>query len=111
MLSAQFYKVTGKITNNKLEPLAFASIQVKELQTGILSKSDGSYELKLEAGKYDLVVSMVGYKSMVMTIIVNRDINQNFILDPGESGGLSEVVVRARLRDRAEEFMPYGAKD
>lgn len=104
-LVAQFRTVTGKVTNNKLEPLAFASIQVKELQTGVLSQADGSYTLKLEDGKYDLVVSMVGFKSQVITLIVNKDITQHFILDPGD--GLSEVVVKARLKDRAEEFVRH----
>jgi hypothetical protein len=104
-LAAQFHKVTGKVTNNKLEPLAFASIQVKELQNGILSQADGSYELKLEEGKYDLVVSMVGFASRVVTVIVNKDVVQNIILDPAESNGLSEVIVKAKLKDRAEEFI------
>lgn len=105
LLHAQFYKVTGKITNNKLEPLAYASVHVKELQTGTLSQADGSYELKLEEGKYDLVVSMIGYKSQLMTVVVNKNIIQNFILDPAAANDLSEVVVKARLKDRAEEFI------
>jgi len=104
-LSAQFHTVTGKVTNNRLEPLAFASIQVKELQTGTLASADGSYTLKLEEGKYDIVVSMTGFKSQLLTLIVNKDLTQNFILDPGESGDLSEVMVKARLKDRAEEYI------
>lgn len=106
-LPAQFHKVTGRITNNKLEPLAFASIQVKELQRGTLSQADGSYELKLEEGKYDLVVSMVGFTSRVITIVVNKNITQNIVLDPGENRDLSEIVVKAKLKDRAEEFIRY----
>jgi len=106
-LPAQFHKVTGRITNHKLEPLAFASIQVKELQRGTLSQADGSYELKLEEGKYDLVVSMVGFTSRVITIVVNKNITQNIILDPGENRDLSEIVVKAKLKDRAEEFIRY----
>ncbi|HEY4148427.1 MAG TPA: DUF5686 and carboxypeptidase regulatory-like domain-containing protein [Chitinophagaceae bacterium] len=104
-LAAQFYHVTGRITDNKLEPLAFASIHTKETKTGTLSQADGSYDLQLEEGKYDLVISMVGFKNKVVTVIVDKDIHLNLVLDPGESNGLSEVVVKARLKDRAEEFI------
>ncbi|HEU4633356.1 MAG TPA: hypothetical protein VFS22_05185 [Flavisolibacter sp.] len=44
------YRVTGKVTNNKLEPLAFVSIQVGQSQAGTISKEDGSYALTLREG-------------------------------------------------------------
>lgn len=106
-LRAQFYTVSGIVTNNKLEPLAFASVEVKELKRGILSQADGSYSFKLEEGKYDLVVSMVGYSSKVVTVIVNKHITQNIILDPAATNGLSEVVIKAKMKDRAEEFIRH----
>ncbi len=58
-VSAQTFKVNGRVTNNKLEPIAFVSIQVKDLNSGTITKDDGTYELELNTGKYDLVVSMV----------------------------------------------------
>src|SRR5689334_5775451 len=82
----QYYKVYGKIVNSKLEPLAFVSVQVKEFQSGTTSKEDGSYELQLEPGKYDLAFTMVGYKSQLITIIVSQsDYKQNIILETDES--------------------------
>ena len=53
--TAQSLKVTGKITNAKIEPIAFASVQIKEYKQGTVTKEDGSYELELEEGKYELV--------------------------------------------------------
>jgi hypothetical protein len=86
----QSYKVHGKITNSKLEPLAFASVQVKEWKHGVVTKEDGTYELQLDPGKYDLVVSMVGYKSQVITIIIQKtDYLQNIIMEADNSKGLS----------------------
>ncbi|MEO8405796.1 MAG: DUF5686 and carboxypeptidase regulatory-like domain-containing protein [Chitinophagaceae bacterium] len=105
LLNAQYFKLTGKVTNNKLEPLAFASIHVKELQSGTVSHEDGSYELQLEEGKYDLVISMIGYKNKVLTLVVNRNTTQHIILDPDESKDLSEVIVKGKMKDRAEEFI------
>ncbi len=71
-----------------------------------MSKEDGTYELRLEAGKYDLVVSMVGYKSQVITIVIQKaDYLQNIIMEPDGSKGLSEVVVKGKVRDRSEEII------
>lgn len=104
-LSAQFFKVHGKITNNKLEPLALVSVQVKELQTGTITKEDGTYELKLEEGKYDLVISMMGFKSQLVTIVVDREAVHNFIMEADEAKNLAEVTVRGKLKDRSEEYI------
>jgi hypothetical protein len=51
---AQYFKISGKITNDKLEPLALVSIQVKGSVKGTISKEDGTYQLHLEEGTYDL---------------------------------------------------------
>ena len=37
---AQYFKISGKITNDKLEPLALVSIQVKGSVKGTISKED-----------------------------------------------------------------------
>ena len=58
---SQTVKIHGKVTNAKLEPQAFVSIQVKELKYGTITKEDGTYEMDLETGKYDLVYTMIGY--------------------------------------------------
>ncbi|MFL5773335.1 MAG: carboxypeptidase-like regulatory domain-containing protein [Flavisolibacter sp.] len=70
---AQNYKVYGEVSNLKLESLAFASIQVKNSKIGTISKEDGTYELLLDDGKYDLVVTMLGYKPQVIPIIVRKE--------------------------------------
>ncbi|MBO9205310.1 MULTISPECIES: DUF5686 and carboxypeptidase regulatory-like domain-containing protein [Niastella] len=102
----QSYKVHGKITNTRLEPLAFASIQVKGWKHGVVTKENGTYELELDPGKYDLVISMIGYKSQVITIIIQKtDYLQNIIMEPDDSKGLSEVVVKGKTRDRSEEII------
>jgi hypothetical protein len=102
----QSYKVHGKITNTRLEPLAFASVQVKQWKHGTITKENGTYELELEPGKYDLVISMIGYRSQVITIIIQKtDYLQNIMLEPDDTKGLSEVVVKGKMRDRSEEII------
>ena len=104
-LQAQTYTLKGKITDNKLEPLAFASIQVKELQSGTVSRQDGFYQLKLESDKYDLVISMTGYITQVITVTVTKNTLQNIILEKDTSRNLSEITVKGKLKDRAEEII------
>ncbi|MBD0353237.1 MAG: carboxypeptidase-like regulatory domain-containing protein, partial [Flavisolibacter sp.] len=105
VLLAQTYKVYGKITNSKLEPLAFATIQVKELRSGITAKEDGTYEVTVEPGKYDLIVSMIGYASQTVSIIVNGNYQQNFILEEEAGKSMDEIVIRVKAKDRAEEII------
>jgi len=104
--AGQSFRLHGKITNSKLEPLAFVSIQVKEWQTGTTTKDNGSYELFLDEGVYNIVISMIGYKSQLIKISVrNKDQVQNVILEEGDMGNLSEVIIRGKSRDRSEEII------
>ncbi len=103
--NAQYFKLSGKITNNKLEPLALVTIQLKASNTGTVSKEDGTYLLELEEGNYDLIYSMVGFKSRVINITITKNYAQNIILETDESKDLPEVTVRGKGRDRAEEII------
>ena len=100
-VQAQYFKVSGKITNDKLEPLALVSIQVKGSVKGTISKEDGTYELHLEEGTYDLAFSMLGYKTVLINIVVTKDYEQNLIMEE-EAKDLSEVVVKAKMKDPEE---------
>ncbi|HXR84727.1 MAG TPA: DUF5686 and carboxypeptidase regulatory-like domain-containing protein [Hanamia sp.] len=103
-VTAQAHKVFGKITNTQLEPLAFASVEVKETRSGAITKEDGTYLLMLDEGKYDLIISMIGYKSQVVTIIVGRqNLEKNILLENEESKNLSEILIKGR--DQAEEII------
>lgn len=105
-LQAQVVRVYGKITNNKFEALPNASVHLKTSSVGTLSKEDGSYELFVQKGTYEIVVSMVGYKSRILPMVVNDETLQNIILqDDEEKNTLSEVVIKIKMKDRADEIM------
>ena len=105
-LFGQLYKVSGKVFDNNNEPVSLASVEVKELKKGLVTKDDGSYEFFLERGKYDLVISIIGYKTKILTVYVNnQDVVENITMEPDEGENLSEVVIRAKIRDRAEEII------
>lgn len=104
LAGAQTPKVYGKITNDKLEPLAFVSVEVREIKKGTISREDGTYSLKLDEGKYDLVITMIGYKPQIVTVIVGKaNVEKNIIMDVDDSRGLAEVVIKGK--DQAEEII------
>jgi Family of unknown function (DUF5686)/CarboxypepD_reg-like domain len=105
-INAQTHILSGKIINGKQDPLAFVSIRVKELKTGTITKEDGSYTFELEEGKYDLIITMTGYKTQIVTIIIEKtDIQQNIILEIADASNLSEVVVKAKNKDKAALYI------
>lgn len=104
--TAQVVRVYGKVTNNKFEPLPNASVHLKTSSVGTLSKDDGTYELFVSKGTYEIVVSMLGYKTRILPMVVNEETLQNIILeDDEEKSTLSEVVIKVKLKDRADEIM------
>jgi len=106
LVHSQLYKLSGTILNERNEPLPLASVEVKELKKGSVSRDDGTYVFFLERGKYDIVVSMVGYKVRVVTVYINNeDVTENIRLEDDVTTNLSEVVIKVKARDRAEEIV------
>ena len=103
LLVAQ-YRVTGRVTNNKMEPLAFASVEVRGENSGTLTEEDGSFTLDLDAGKHVLIVSMIGFVTQEVPILVTHaGSHPGIVLANAPVGNLSAVVVRGR--DRATDIM------
>ncbi len=104
-LCAQF-RVSGKITNAKMEPLAFASVQVKGNNQGVVTKEDGTYSLELDEGNYELVVTMIGYKTYTSPLVISKkNIQKDIILEEADATSLSEVTVKGKSKDKAEEYI------
>ncbi len=102
---AQYFKVSGVVMNANKEPLPLASVGIRELHTGIITKDDGSFVFSLERGKYEFVVTMVGYKTKLVSVQVNNeDVAQDIIMEI-DSTDLSEVVIKVKAKDRAEEII------
>lgn len=70
--SAKKGKIEGVVIGNEVnnEPLAFASISVKNLSIETTTKIDGSFVLNLKPGTYTLVYSFIGYKIIEVNDVV-----------------------------------------
>jgi hypothetical protein len=103
-LFAQTYKLSGKVSDVASQGLSYVSIKVKSLQSGTTSNQDGNYSLHLEKGNYEMIFSIIGYKTQ--TVLVSVDSNK--VLDVSmeeEIKAISEVQITVTKKDRAEEII------
>ena len=97
-LNAQ--KITGIITDERNQPLAYATIFVEDLKTGTVSNAKGEFSINLEAGNYRLRFQYLGYHTKTQEAKVPSgkpltvQLKKSVIL-------LNEVVVRAKGEDPA----------
>ena len=63
--------IRGTITDGTTgETVPFANVLVVETQTGTTSDLDGAYEVRLDAGTYNLEFSFLGYNQCICAITV-----------------------------------------
>jgi len=86
-LSAQQRTITGKISDDKGNPIPNASIVVKGVSVGTVSQPDGTFTLKITKGS-SLVISSLGFETK--SVPVTDNISVSLKTDPN---ALSEVVV------------------
>lgn len=85
-----FYKtITGKITNDKGEPLAGVSVLVKGTSKGTVTNPDGSFTISAETGE-TLVFSMVGFAAVTVKVGQSNEISVQLKSDVTS---IEEVVV------------------
>jgi outer membrane receptor protein involved in Fe transport len=102
-LQAQTSRLSGRVVNEKNEPLTGVSILVPE-GTGTRTDVDGNYSLLLSSGKkYLLSFSFVGYASKTVEANVSAgQLNElNIVMQP-ESSNLGGIVISTRSNSRKE---------
>lgn len=96
LAAAAQVKINGKVTDDKGNPVAGASVTIKNDNAGTSTNADGSYQITalLKAGKRTIVFSAIGFKNLEQTITVsdNGTYTSNAQLSP-DPMGLDEVVV------------------
>ncbi|MEP6513655.1 MAG: SusC/RagA family TonB-linked outer membrane protein, partial [Parafilimonas sp.] len=109
---AQNKTVTGKITDEKGNPVAGASVVVKGTKIGASTDASGSFRINAPASATTLVVTYVGYASQNADISSATDVTVS--LSP-ESSALTDVVVigysTARKKDVTGSISSVKEKD
>ena len=100
--SAQSFNLKGKITNAENGSSIQGATVFISYSNVAYSNADGNYSLtKLSAGKYQVKISSLGYKSVSTEIEINSDKIKDFILTPSAIE-LDEVVVST---NRTENYL------
>lgn len=92
-------EVTGKISSQTGESIAYASVAVLNTSLGTVSDEQGNFALTINKGTYKLRISAVGYASKIQSIEVA---DQALTLDVtlfDKSQTLDEVVVTANKQE------------
>ena len=85
---AQTTTVTGKVTDDKGNPLAGASVLEKGTKNGVSADANGAFSIKVKSGA-TLVISEIGYENQ--QVVANS--NNLLIRLATDTRALSEVVV------------------
>lgn len=92
--NAQPAMLSGRVLSSEKEIIDFATVYLKGTNQGGITNAEGIYHLKAQAGRYTLVVSAVGYKTVEMPIELQsgQRQKQNIIL-MADVQQLDEVTV------------------
>ncbi len=101
ILHLQAITVSGRVTGNNDEPLAFANVYVKGTSTGTTTNLDGYYKLEVTDMPCELVYRYLGYKLRIEKIgALKEPLQLNVKLEP-ENFTLSGVTIKADSEDPA----------
>ncbi|HEX7846565.1 MAG TPA: SusC/RagA family TonB-linked outer membrane protein, partial [Chitinophagaceae bacterium] len=104
--------IRGRITDEKGEPVANASVQIVGANKGTIANSNGEFVITgLKAGNYKLQVSAIGFEQITKDISVNDNETGTVNLQmKGNAGSMSEVVVTALGISRKERSLGYSTQ-
>ncbi|WBU87872.1 TonB-dependent receptor [Cellulophaga omnivescoria] len=101
---SQDINIKGKVSNNT-NPLAYATIYLKEKSIGTTTNKDGFYSLKLAKGTYTLICQSVGFATVEKQITVTHNQTINFNLKE-DVLGLDQVVVTGTKTEKRRTDSP-----
>jgi iron complex outermembrane receptor protein len=105
---AQF-KVSGTITDQATgEVLPSASVRLENTDLATLTSTDGRYQLtQVPQGKYTLIVSFVGYKTVKQTFTVSKNSTLDISLAPGILLKEEAVITATRVPAKAPATLTH----
>lgn len=80
------------------EALIYATIYPESSKTGVSTNEYGFFSIALPEGKYNMVFSYVGYQTMRKEIILDKNLQENFSLVPGETR-IEEITVIGQTKE------------
>jgi hypothetical protein len=97
--------IKGIVTDEKKEPIPFATIYIENLKTGTSSNALGKYELNLKPGSYTILFRSLGYKQVRKEVLVGNAVLVEDIMMNTESYQIKEVTITQKTEDPAYAIM------
>lgn len=89
------YKITGAIADEKGKPMPFASAFLNQTTLGDRTSENGQFTIRnVPPGKYELIVSYLGYEPQLLPLEVKADMAGITIVLKPKPGVLKEFVVK-----------------
>lgn len=100
--------ISGKVMDNQGEPIAGASILIKELSRSLGTNTNGEFSTSVVSGNYNIEASHISYGSQYKLIKVEegKNLEINFTLTE-EGENLDDVIVTALGIKRQERKLGY----
>ena len=110
-LSAQTFKISGTVNDEKEQPLVGANVFLKGTIVGTPTNSRGEFELsKLKKRNYLLIISMIGYEKKEIDVNFNSTETQHLIIKlKKESLRVDQVIVTASKHQNTIRNLPVSA--
>src|SRR5665213_1973130 len=109
---AQTRRITGKVTNEKGEPVAGATVQANGSGTGTSTDEKGEFALTVRSNARTLQISSIGYTTATVAMGTSTEISVSLI---PENSTLNDVVVvgygTARRKDITGAVSSISSKD
>ncbi|MEO8232806.1 MAG: TonB-dependent receptor [Ignavibacteriota bacterium] len=97
-------KISGKITDEKNQPLPGANIYLKDTYDGVSTEADGTFSFTSEEeGEFVLIVSFVGYLPFTQKINLDGKNKQIDIVLKEDAAELGTVVISAGSFEASDE--------
>jgi hypothetical protein len=97
--------IRGTVKDEQGEPLAYATIFVKQTGTGTTTNVDGAYELSIAPGHYQIVFQYVGFESVTRDVDIAAAFIALDIVLKSQATVLQTVTVKAGNEDPAYTIM------
>ncbi|WP_143306726.1 DUF5686 and carboxypeptidase regulatory-like domain-containing protein [Chitinophaga vietnamensis] len=102
--------VKGRVTDDKNQPLPYATVLIKGTTNGTTTNASGQYQLELAPGQYTVVCQYIGFRKTEQQVNVNAPTTQlDFHLQPVNMQ-IKEVVVKAGGEDPAYAIIRQAIK-
>ncbi|GET31741.1 hypothetical protein PbJCM13498_06040 [Prolixibacter bellariivorans] len=99
--------LNGTITDQKGDPIPYATVFIKELAQGTTSNVDGKYGIDVPEGTYTVIYRSLGYAPQSITVKVNKKpVSQNITM-VDQVHQLSEIRVYGNGEDPAYPIMRH----